>query len=209
MSKPVITSSPSDGASALAYLDESLQGSLLVNQLGIASFHSECGVIDLITDSTPPVGHDFFTGWGGQARPCDDWLIQETLDYLRNDSDAVVLFEDVVSSPSDPYLCRHPHPVYWQYHNRILWPVVTSSADYHSVEQAMAWSASIRTIVIFSRLPSDFSFPIGSQELPDRVFQHIATSIVRLMTDIFDGEGYMVWCRRSEIPHKSLQPKTE
>jgi hypothetical protein len=102
----------------------------------------------------------------------------------------------VASSPQDPYLRSRSHPRYWQYQNRILWPVVTTLADYHAVEQAMAWSASIHTIAVFSTLPSDWSLPVDSQPLPGRVFQHIANSIERVATDIFDGEGYLIWWRR-------------
>jgi hypothetical protein len=191
MSEPVVITSP-NRERALAYLVECLSGSPLVRRLG--AVFPECGDVTLITASEPPAGQDFFSGWGGAS--CSDWLIEEVIRYLKRTPNGLVLFEDPVSSPSDPYLATHEHPPYWCYGDRVYWPVLAAGANYHTAEQAMAWSAGMRVIVAFSRLPREIPLSSGPLVFSDQALQEVASSLTRLVTDVFDWEGYMVWQRR-------------
>lgn len=183
-----VVSSPSR-EKALPYISDALKGSLLAQHLGTA--FPEQGNLTLVTASVPPAGVDYFTDWSKSS--CTDWLTGEIADYLKLRPDSVVLFEDIVSSRTDPYLLTHEHPAYWCYQDRVFWPVTPTGITLHTVEQVMAWSGGTRTIAGFSTFPTDYSLPLGTHVLSRFEFEHIASSITRLVTDVFDGGGYMVW----------------
>jgi hypothetical protein len=185
-----VVSSPSR-EKALAYIVESLQSSLLAQQLG--TVFPEKGALALVTASDPPAGVDYFTDWSKSS--CTDWLINEIANYVKFYPNSIVLFEDIVAAPSDPYLSAHDHPPFWCYQGRVFWPVTPSGNTEHTVEQAIAWCAGFRTIAGFSSLPNGVSLPFRTHLLSQTDFQHIASSITRLVTDVFDGGGYMVWER--------------
>lgn len=177
---------------ALPYISDGLKGSLLAQQLG--TVFPEQGNLTLVTASVPPAGVDYFTDWSKSS--CTDWLIGEIADYLKLRPNSIVLFEDIVSSRTDPYLLTHEHPPYWCYQERVFWPVTSKGITQHTVEQVMAWSAGTRIIAGFSTLSTDCSLPLGTDVLSRIEFQHIAASLTRLVTDVFDGGGYMIWERQ-------------
>lgn len=176
---------------ALPYISDCLKGSLLTQQLGTA--FPEQGNLTLVTASVPPAGVDYFTDWSKSSST--DWLISEIADYLKLQPKSIVLFEDIVSLPSDTYLSTHECPPYWRYQERVFWPVTLTGNTQHAIAQAMAWSAGFRTIAGFSTFPNDRPLPVGAYWLSPVEFQNIASSITRLVTDVFDGGGYLVWHR--------------
>jgi hypothetical protein len=196
MNEPAVVVSSPEREKALAYLADYLQGSPLVEGLGTAALSSECGGITLVTASEPPPGQDFSSGWGGKRTPCEQWLVTEIIRYLRDTPKSLVLLEDIVSSPSDPNLTAREHPPFWCYNNTVYWPISQAGADPHTVEQAMAWAVARRELVAFTKLPIDLPAPSGALSLSGEVFRQIVSSITRLVTDVFDWEGYMVWQRR-------------
>jgi hypothetical protein len=192
MMEPAVVFSTVERDKALAYLVDCLKGSPLVERLGVV--FPECGDVTLVTATEPPPGQDFFSGWGSSS--CGQWLIEEIVRYQQDTPDSLVLFEDIVSRPSDSYLKNHQHPPFWCYGERVFWPVLPGEANRHSAQQAMAWSAGMRTIAIFSRLPAGFPLPTGTLVLSGEAVEQIASSLSRLVTDVFDGEGFVDWRRR-------------
>jgi hypothetical protein len=192
----VVISSP-EKEKALEYLALNLQGSLLLEALGPSVLKTECNRIFLVTASDPPPTQDWASGWGAKATLGEDWLIAEVLQYLQSNANGVVLFEDLVSLPGDPGLGSDKCPPLWVFEKRIFWPVLADGADYATVEKALAWSAAFRKIIGFATLPSRSSPTLETKVLSESVFRPLASSITRLVTDIFDGEGFMVWERRN------------
>lgn len=194
-----VVSSP-DREKALTYLLDCLKGSLLMQQLG--TVFPEQGNLTLVSSSTPPVGVDYFTDWSKIS--CRDWLVDTISDYIKLGPNSIVLFEDLVSSPSDPYLSRNQHPPYWCFQGRIFWPITAESIIQHSVAQVMAWSAGMRTIAGFLTLPDNCSLAIETHLLSPVEFQQIASSVTQMATDVFDGGGYLVWKGDSTNCSRSL-----
>lgn len=175
---------------ALLYLAECFEGSLLAQQLGAGFI--EQGDLRLVTTSIPPAGVDYDTDWSKSS--CTQWLVGEITDYLKLSPKSIVLFEDSVSSPSDPYLSKHEHPAFWCYQEKVFWPVIPDRTE-QSIGKVMAWSGGTRSIAGFLTLPDNCSLPAGTQLLSHTEFQQMASSITRLVTDVFDGGGYLVWKR--------------
>jgi hypothetical protein len=176
---------------ALRYLSACFHSSMLTQQLG--TVFPDQGGIALVTGSEPPDGVDYYSDWSNCS--CTDWLIDEVVGYLQQSSGSIVLFEDTVSSPFDPYLTAKEHPPCWSYHERLFWPVTSVGVTYHNAEQAIAWAAGRRIIGAFSNWPGGFPLPLGSHLLSDSEFRHIGSSINKLVTNVYDDGGYMVWKR--------------
>jgi len=175
----------------MPYISDRLKCSLFAEQLGAVLV--EHGSLRLVTASEPPAGIDYFTDWSKSS--CKDWLVDEIVVHMKLYPNAIVLFEDIVSSPTDPHLSAQAHPPYWSHQGRMFWPVVPKGITPSNVEKVMAWSAGTGTFSVFSTLPSDFTLTLGTHFLSHNEFQHIASSITRLVTDVFDGGGYLVWER--------------
>ena len=198
--REVVVQSVTNLKAALDYLVFRVEGNgAIATRFGIPTLYAECAGIDLVTSSAPPLNQDFFIAWGGEAGPCEEWLINEVLEFLAYDPRHVVLFDDYCSSPSDPGLMIREHPPFWSYRERILWPVTCESANNDSVEQAMIWAPGMYSIVNFCRLPTGLPSTMESRSLSDRDFVEIATSLNFLATDVFDGGGFMVWKRRPDF----------
>lgn len=188
-----IVSSPSRDK-ALPFISDRLGGlSLLAQHLG--STFPEQGDLTLVTASVPPAGADYFTGW--RTSSCSDWLYRDIAHYLTLRPNSIVLFEDFCSSPTDPDMITHEQPPYWCYQERVFWPVTSKGIALHTVEQVMAWSAGFIIIAGFSTFPTEYSLPLGNHVLSNMEFQHVTSSLTRLVTNVYDGGGYMAWERRS------------
>jgi hypothetical protein len=196
MNKPSIIISRADSSIALGYLAGHLADSRIVQYLGRDTLTSECETISIVTSSPHPGGARLDSGFGGQAAPCTAWLIQEAISYLQRTSDGVVLFEDLNSLPTDPYLTKRDHPFFWHYGDRLFWPVTALAADSRAVEQAKNWAGAMREVACFSKVPHNLNSVFETRSLTQDEFGFIASSLRAVVTDVFDGEGYIEWNRR-------------
>ena len=196
MNKSSMIISTVDPTIALDYLVEHLADSRFVQYLGRDTLTSECEDISIVTSSPHPRDARFNSGFGGLAEPCRLWLIQEAISYLQTTSESVALFEDLNSSPSDLYLTKRDHPPFWHHEGRLFWPVLPLKANPRAVEQAKNWAAAMREAVCFSKLPHNMGPAWETRSLTAGEFAFIASSLKCIVTDVFDGEGYMVWNRR-------------
>ncbi len=195
MNKSSIIISEADPAIALDYLVEHVADSRLVQYLGRDAFVSECENISIVTSSPYPREAKLGSSVGGLAEPCRLWLIQEAVAYLQRTSDGVVLVEDLNSLPSDPYLAKRDHPPFWHYEGRLFWPILPPEANCHAVEQMMGWATAMREVVCFSRVPYMLNLALETRSLAQDEFVFIASSLKSIVTDVFDGEGYLEWVR--------------
>ena len=196
MSKSPIIISQVDSTVALDYLVKHLADSRLVQRLGRRTLTSECESMSIATSSPFPPEAKFDFGFGGEASPSRIWLIQEAVSYLQTTPNGVVLFEDLNSLPTDPYLTKRDHPPFWHYEGRLFWPVIAREANSRAVEQAMNWAAAMREVACFAKIRHDRSPVVETQVLSQDEFGFIASSLISIVTDVFDGEGYMKWNRR-------------
>ena len=152
------------------------------------------GHFTLVTRSEPPPNADYYTDWSNHS--CDDWLISNVLIYLSQPSNTVVLFEefDALSGGKIEFTYR-AGPPYFVYGNRVFWPVTSAEASNYSVAQAMSWSVTFRKLAIFSLLPNEMTFPRNLNTLSEDMLREVGLSITRLVTDVYDGGGFMVWNR--------------
>ena len=195
MSQPPIIISNPDSALAVAYLARHLGGSCLMNCFGMDILTSECKSISVATASPPPPGANFHSSIGGASGPCYAWLIQKAISYLQSGPSAVVLFEDLISSPSDEFLANRAHPPFWRYKERIFWPVLAAQANNHNVEESKAWTAGFRTIAYFVEVEPTIAPVLGTRSLSGEELRKVAASLRGVVVDAFDGEGYIDWQR--------------
>jgi hypothetical protein len=187
-------------AVALPYLIERVSVSCVVESLGVDVIEKECGVITVVTSPTAPTHYDFNSGWGGGGiSACHDWLTGTVISYLRANPNGVVLFEDIVSSPTDRVIQDHAHPPYWCFEGRVFWPVVRTNAVFEGVRQAMSWAAARIEIILFSKRAVPATTGLQTRLLSSDELQAIASSVTSLITDVYDWEGYMVWTRQRLI----------
>lgn len=189
--------SPTDKGAALGYLLEHVADSRFVQYLGRDTLVSECESMSVVASLHCPRDAKYGSAIGGIAEPSRLWLIQEAVSYLQGTSDGVVLVEDLNSLPNDPCLANRDHPLFWCYEKRIFWPILPPEATCHAIEQMMGWAAGMREVVCFSRVPYELNSAAETRPLTQDEFIFIASSMKTIVTDVFDGEGYMKWSRRS------------
>lgn len=198
MSSTDATVLTADREIALEYLENWLDVSPLVQQLGLHRLSSECGRLELVCGSTPPPNQDYSLGWGQDGTLTTSWLNRQILDDLDHSPDSLVLLEDISSSPSDTFLTTRSHPPYLSFNGRVFWPIFDSISNADTVESAQSWCAAFRKIIIFTEFPIQLSRPLETSMLDEEAFESIASTTTRIVTDIFDGEGYLDWQRRSQ-----------
>jgi hypothetical protein len=159
---------------------------------------SECNGVYIITASPVPVNSRFESSFGGKIEPLGRWLTEKAVSYLRSDKNSVVLFEDPISSSSDPYLRTREHPSFWEFDGRIFWPVLSADANAADVERIKSWAAGFRDIVFFSKAPPSLISDSGTRLLSREQFSSLAAAFDCIITDIFHGEGYIEWGRRQK-----------
>ena len=186
-----------DTPTALSYLVKHIDDSRLIEYFGSDILIEKCDSITVITASPVPQHTEYDSSFGGLAKPCGIWLNQKVISYLRSLPNALVLFEDPISLPSDTYVLTQDHPPYWHYKERMFWPVLSTRADYQNVEQSRAWVAGFREIALFTEAPPGLTSVADTCALSPEDFGIIASSLRSIVTDIFDGEGFMEWYRRA------------
>ena len=197
MIKSPAINSEADTGTALGYLLEHVADSRLVQYLGRDALTSECKKISVVASLPCPCDAKYGSSIGGIAEPSRLWLIQEAVVYLQGTSDGVVLVEDLNSLPSDSYLANCDHPPFWCYEGRIFWPILPPEATCHAIEQIMGWATGMREVVCFSKVPYKLNLAPETRSLAQDEFVFIASSLKSIVTDVFDGEGYMNWNRRN------------
>ncbi len=196
MNKSSVTISKPDPMFAIDYLVDHFADSRIVQYLGRGALTSECESISMVTALPPRPGADWKTHGGGNAGSPRDWLIQEALSYMQRTPDGIVVFEDLNSSPSDPYLNTYKHPPFWHHEGRLFGPVLPVEVNRHTVEEAQNWGAAMREVACFSQVPRDLKSVFETRSLSDDELEFIVSSIKYILADVFFGEGYIEWRRR-------------
>ena len=156
-------------------------------------FHHH-GHFTVVAGSEPPPNADYYTDCCRNS--CNEWLIKEVLVYLTQPSNPIVLFEEFASSPAGEIeFTYRAGPPYVVYEKRVFWPLTSTEASHHSVEQAMSWSVTFRKLAIFSVLQKETTRPQDLRMLSTQMLHDVGLSITRLVTDVYDGGGFMVWNR--------------
>ena len=197
MIRPPAIISEADTGTAIGYLLEHVGDSRFVESLGRDALISECENISVVASLPCPRDAKYGATIGGLAKPSRLWLVQEAVRYLQGASDGVVLVEDLNSLPSDPYLTNRDHPPFWCYGDRIFWPILPPEATCHAVVKMMDWATAMREVVCFSKVPHKLNLAAEMRSLTQGEFAALASSLNSIVTNVFDGEGYMKWDRRN------------
>lgn len=176
---------------AAEYLRSWLDISPLASDIGLHRI-LDTDVI-LHCNSIPPEDYDYELAYSRDDSLCSDWLRTEIANHLNANCDSLVMLEDTVSAPSDPFLLRNEHPIYWSFKDRMFWPVLGSGMQLEQIESIESWMSSFRQIVFFSRLPSSLKLPDASGEISGEALSSIGKLTTRIMTDVFRGNGYLEW----------------
>lgn len=187
-----------DSAAAFAYLKESMETSPMARAVGIERLQGANSLLRLVTFGSPPAGSCLSSEWGGRSGPCEEWLVDEATGYTEASMDAIVLFEDMTSSPSDPYLVERKHPDFWIYGGKLFWPASARFGGGEHIEAALSWSASRRITAWFTTVLAELLPPHGFPRLSEESFSFLASHVSRLVTTVFDGEGFIVWERGAD-----------
>jgi hypothetical protein len=180
---------------AASYILEHIGDSQLIQTLGFGLLTSQCRAAHIVAARGPVPGSKWDSGIGGDAGPVREWLIQESISYLARDAERAVLFVDLVSSPSDPKPAHRDRPPFWHHRGEVFWPVVAASSRHCDVARAMAWNAGFRQMAWFSRIPLPLVPIAETVALSESEFSLMVSSVERIITDVFDGEGYLDWMR--------------
>ena len=130
-----------------------------------------------------------------------DWLASEILGHLTARAINICIVEDICSSPSDPGLDTGAAGPAWFYKNRVLWPITQDMARPETIDKALGWGVvGWPEIIAFCTAPPLIPDLGTGSELPEASLQHLAESTIRLVTDIFDGEAFLVWDKGTAGP---------
>lgn len=173
---------------AAIHIVDRFKESLLLQQLG-TTFPNQ-GDLTLVTTSTIPKNLDYFSDYSMPS--CTPWLVNEVANYCKQSPNAVVICEDMVSLPSDPYILTHEHPPFWQYREKLFWPVGSMSVRQFPVEEVIAWS-NAPIVAGFVFLQVDGLLPLNTRLLSLTEFEILCLSMTKLVTQVFDGGGWLVW----------------
>jgi hypothetical protein len=186
-----------ESSEALSYLAAHLKGTILLEYLDPAMLGVECGLLEIVCSPRAPHGQDLRFGFGGRRCDATTWLADEIAAYLRANTLAICMVEDPCARRSDTKLFAQAAGVARFYRDRVLWMIGHDMADSGVVQNALRWYLSGRPeIVAFAKGLTPLSQSAGHSAISRPELRRIARSIVRVVTDIFDEEGYLVWNRR-------------
>ena len=138
--------------------------------------------------------HSFMIGFGVNSSPCEEWLLDTILTFLRSEDSPVVLIEDFIASPGDPVLSRETTAPMWFYGNRVLWPIQKDMANVESCNNALAWAAGGPRMIFFCSPVdlSDLTIISDKFTVPENCLVQIKNHNKFVIIDAFDSEGYVM-----------------
>jgi hypothetical protein len=141
-----------------------------------------------------PELQDFRFGWGGNRGISVDWLVSEVLFHLRATRTNMCILEDVCGSSSEPDLAAGAAGPAWFHQDRVFWPITQNMATIELIKKAFDWGLVGRpALIAFCSEPRSTQDLAHTLEVPETLLEELANSTVRLVTDIFDEEGYLEW----------------
>jgi hypothetical protein len=178
---------------ALKYLQDRLEGSILFDLLDLTDFSQRDAVITLVSSPSLPSGHDYREGWIDKDFSAFQWLVEYLFDYLTRDESNLAVIEDPSGKPTHSKLLQGAPAPAWFFDDRVLWPVRPPCTK-ETVQASLRWGlVGWLELIVLSRDPT-CSYPksqtswVSKQGLTD-----IAGMVTAFVTDVFDGDGYILW----------------
>ena len=186
-------------ARTLAFMAKRVDWKVLFGCLGRRAFEDECLEIKIVCSPGLPPGQEYRFGWLGHRSDAEEWLFAEICRHLEARAGNLVVIEDPCGHPSDPGLTSGAVSPPWFYRERVLWPITVEYANVASLGKIFAWGDTwcARTNRVFPPLGCGASASTD-HVVSDELLRDIGSSMTRLVTDVFDGEGYLVWERKIE-----------
>lgn len=115
--------------------------------------------------------------------------------FLRADRRHLAVFEDVIHSAGDPAVLACSRE-YWELPHGLGWPM-RAGEDAAAVHDAMSMHrGGPRTILLFRTLPRWWT-PGERASLPEENCQSLRESVCAVMTDVYDGDAWLIWNRHA------------
>lgn len=133
-----------------------------------------------------------------EGRVPDDIVARWFATFLGSSPHALITLEDRIHSPRDPAVLRRSRPGWWLPHG-VAWPIVAGE----SAADALTALALLRggpLLYGFHRLPPDWPQPADGTELSGADLSALRSSLVAVITDVYDWDGYIVWQRGDHDP---------
>jgi hypothetical protein len=185
-------------ATSLAYFADHLNGSLLFDHLGTGVLQNECLDMQIVCAPGKPPHQDYRYGWGASLSIATDWVIAEIARFLHADKVNTCIIEDPCGEPSDPGLTSGAAGPVWFYQNHVLWPITRSMAKPPVIRKSLEWGLAGKPHIIgFFQSPGYAQEVSSGPIISNELLIEITDSMRRLVTDVFDGEGYLVWNRNT------------
>jgi hypothetical protein len=184
--------SETERSRALDYMSRRLGGTILYDHLDPRMLLDQyCGLRVICAGGKPEL-QDYRYGWGGKASIANDWLVSEVLQHLLADELNMCILEDICRRASDPKLMTGADGPAWSHQDRVFWPITQNKATSELIEKALRWGLIGRVYVIaFCGEPKSMPCLRDSTEISESALTEIGKSTTRLVTDIFDQEGYL------------------
>lgn len=185
-----------DAGRAIGYLLAHVKGSVLAELLGQSIIKDECETVAVVVPESRPVPSEYNQGIGGGANAVHEWLAACIFQYVHSDERCYVLLEDSVSIRGDHALAgNRPSPILY-FENGIIWPVGHSVQSVEQVDTILKWACGYRDVVMFTEASAAIRNYREDVSLTKDDLNAIVSNTNRLITDAFDGDGYVMWKRR-------------
>ena len=184
---------------ALGYLTERLSGFELYDYVEPPIATNGSCELYFVGSPGKPENYLYDYGWGGSAAESLKWLVSETVSYLLANDTHLCLIQDICRRRCDPGIQRRAPGPHWFHGDKVFWPISQEIARNDLIETALKWGAIGRPqLIVFCRRPKSKAYNSGD-EISETALEEIGSSTVRVVTDVFDQEAYLVWNRTSQL----------
>ena len=137
------------------------------------------------------------------------WLASEIRSFLNRDNHRIVVFENALAKPDDPWLRTRNAQAFF-YEDDVYHFLTRKDAETDKVEKAIRDATSHLFIGAMSSMTPQTPFPEQSRRATRDQIKTIAGRTERIVVGAYDYEGYIIWTQktgtsRSEKPEEQPQ----
>jgi hypothetical protein len=123
-------------------------------------------------------------------------IVKMIVRFLRGRSDAYCVFEDVLRRASDPPMKHEAN--YVVYDDGLLYYGSQEDADSAAISRLMSLAESYLLTGVLSRVAEGARIFQPKQSLSPHDLELIVRGTETIVLRAYDGEGYVLWSKRSE-----------
>lgn len=119
------------------------------------------------------------------------WLIKHVIQYLNENEENSVIFENPVGSPNDPYILNSK-VVFFSIENEVYYFLNKESPNIKLVKEVFSRSEAYYFLCIFSTINLKSKF-LTSPKSNSEIIKKTVDNIRSFVVSAYDGEGYLMW----------------